>query len=571
MPLQPDLERLQSFLHHVGIDSDGNRLHILMELMSLCIQSLGAVRILATDIENSRKADLAARISNHGDLEDAELSHWALRKSFSFAAKRMLRHILTAESPHNLDPSRHVVESFPGSADIIRTDWLAAHWAVLGDPDRDYNESCYKHAGNNPSCSCPNVETETSTSSSSKIEQNEVTASDERPIVLNHLVSCAASAIMEKDIEGRTVLHIASRLPSTALFDCVLKHTKARDSGMLSLPNHNGALPLHNTARFSRSPAMLEKVAAAYPTALTTVNNDAMLPLHWAAAKNRSVDIIKRLLSVDPAHVRTPNAEGYLPLHCAGQNDSLEVVRTIYEAFPDAIRTKDLEGGLPLHHACCLNENAMVVKLLYEAFPEAILTAQHDGVTPLHLAASQNESPDVVRYILSVCPEAASVQDREGWCALRCLLSNAKGKWTARRLECLKLIAKANPRVTDVYSTSLEDTAARVILKYCGKDLDLARYQQLSWNARHGAIWLIGHMSRHPMISYSSSNNRNKHIARLLAAGYNDYDEVLRLADEKVKRDAVGMAALQMLVSQYMNPGSLLIPSGVLRKIVDFL
>lgn len=562
MPLQPDLERLQSFLHHVGIDSDGDRLHILMELMSLCMQSLGAVRILATDIENSRKADVAAQIASHGDLEDAGLSHWALRKSFSFAAKRMLSHILKADSPHNLDPARHVVESFPGSADIIRQDWLAAHWAVLGDPDCDYNEPCCEQAGNH--CSCPNVESFLS-------PQDESVASDERPLVLDHLVSYAPNAIVEKDIEGRTVLHIASRLSSTTLFDCVLRHAKMRDVDMLLLPNHNGALPLHNTARFSRSPSMLDRVASAYPTALIAINNDAMLPLHWAAAKNRSVNIINKLLAVDPAHVRTPNAEGYLPLHCAGQNDCLEVVRAIYQAFPDAIHTKDLEGGLPLHHACCLNENAAVVKLLYEAFQDAILTPQHDGVTPLHLAASQNESPDVINYILSVCPEAAFVQDREGWCAIHCLLSNAKGRWSASRLECLRLIVKANPKVADVYSTSLEDSAARIVLKYCGKELALARYQELSWKARYGAVWLIEHMSRHPITTFSTPYNRNKHITRLLAAGYTDFNEVLRLAEKRVQWDAVGVGALQLLVSAYMNPSTMVIPSGVLRKIVDFL
>jgi hypothetical protein len=200
---------------------------MLQELMNLSLQCLGAIRILSTDIEQSRKVKWTTSIHNQVNIEKDGFAEWALRKTFSFAAKRMIQHIVGANSPHNLDPARHIVESFPMSLAMLNQTWLAAHWAVLGDPDL---HPFHKSTKNQSLASIHNP--------------------DERISILSCLIPYFPSTLTETDLEGRSVLHIASRLGSIALFDCVLGHCDRYHGLSLAHANHNGAIPLHNAARF---------------------------------------------------------------------------------------------------------------------------------------------------------------------------------------------------------------------------------------------------------------------------------------------------------------------------------
>eukprot|EP01034_Spumella_vulgaris_P023076 gene23076-29268_t len=261
----------------------------------------------------------------------------------------------------------------------------------------------------------------------------------------------------ELDKEGRSMLHIAARLDSEELLREVANHSHAPHGRGIDFANLNGALPVHNAARFCQSVEVFNLAAALGPEATNLANNDGILPLHWAAAKNTSVSIIQSLLQLAPAAAFTANNEGYLPLHCAGQNSVLDVVRVVYEANPEGIKVCDDEGGYPLHHACCFNRNLEVVQLLYDAFPPAMSFPQYDEVTPIHLAAAQNDSPEVLSFILRVMPSAAFATDKEGWLALHCLANTDAVRMTPSRIECLKLLIKANPK--GVTSTELLTTA----------------------------------------------------------------------------------------------------------------
>jgi ankyrin repeat protein len=126
---------------------------------------------------------------------------------------------------------------------------------------------------------------------------------------MKHIARLNPSTIFERDKEGRTFLHYACRLDSTSLVAAALETVK-EPVAFLKLANANGALPLHNTARFSESLSVLDYVVEQYPTALTERNNENLLPLHWAAAKSKNPKIIDRLVEAHPQGIREVNSEG---------------------------------------------------------------------------------------------------------------------------------------------------------------------------------------------------------------------------------------------------------------------
>jgi hypothetical protein len=331
----------------------------------------------------------------------------------------------------------------------------------------------------------------------------------------------------------------------------------------------------------SLSATLFDRVADAFPTALRVINNDGMLPLHWAAAKSRSLPIIQRLLTAHPEAVSQANAEGYLPLHCAGQNDDLNIVRTIYQAFPEAISIRDHEGGLPLHHACCFTENVQVVRFLYEAYKDGITVAQdHGGIAPIHLAASQNDSPEIIRFILSVCPQTAALRDDDGWCAAHCLLGQKN--WSPQRLECLRIVLRANATLSDLYQPSLNDVVARMILRHERRQ-DLARFLELNWKARRPIMLLFVYLAKSMTTFQDGDQTYHRSYRTLQMFTARDRQQLgvdmegmgsrwdPLVIDRLVQYDINRMKVLQRLVLQFMGPDIAQVPPGVLRKIVLFV
>lgn len=623
---------MSNFLLHVGIDPNGGKEETLMEVMSIALHCLGAVRVLSTQIEQERQVAWATSLDMQIELERKGFSQWAVRKTFSHAVKRMLNPIVRAQCPHNLDPSRHIIESFPSA---ISPNWMAAHWAVLGDPDEHHycpdldgvpdnsapiatgqastssedpttdileqansiilssiarengcedndddgeDEECMPdwnaHSCTTDDCSSASARGSAATTSSSASSGPHV--EDDRLWILRSLVSRFPNTIQERDLEGRTVLHVAARLDSVPLFQCTLRQCKDFNGPTLATANANGALPLHNTARFSRSEEVFRAVAKAYPGALTITNNEGLYPLHWAAAKNRSLGIIRCLLQYQPESINVVNNESCLPLHCAGQNDSLEVVQAIYAADPRAISIPDHEGGLPLHHACCLAENVEVVRFLYEAYKEAITVAEEEDQFPIHLAASHNTCPDILRYILSVCPEAARLRDRGAWCAAHCMLlsTGTNIRWLDRRLECLRLVLKANPDLDDIYLPSHCDAVARLVLRRL-KEKDMERYRALNWRARRTLVFLLVQLARSPVTDSAEAKKaswryswRYRYLQAMVSS---DCHVSAREVHRQVQFDVSRVNVLRRLVERFMSPDSGEIPSGLLRKIVSFL
>ena len=267
--------------------------------------------------------------------------------------------------------------------------------------------------------------------------------------------------------------------------------------------NSNGALPLHNTARFGKSFEVYQQLAALYPAALHAPNDVGTLPLHWASAKNTNVLIVEDIINAFPEAISIVNNENCLPLHTAAQNTTLPVVQLVFQRNPEAIQQTDTEGGYPLHHAVCMNSNLEVVKFLHLAYPDAISIPQFtDGVLPIHLAASRNSSPSIMAYLLEQYPLGAQHQDSVGWLPLHCLLNNPAREMRANRLACMKLLLKTHPGAVAVPSRSGQtpfDLAVnngyhphvqRLLLRACPQ-VDPQNLRDLNWRARRQLMLVL--------------------------------------------------------------------------------
>ena len=468
------MESVRALLDHIGLGHNDSDTETLSELMNFTLQCLGAVRVMVTQKEKERLAAVAAQEWEPASTDEAKMK--AVRDTFSVAVNRILSSVETAKELDDLDPARHLVESFPDAKRFDHNRWLQIHWALIGENVRENTES-----------------------------------GKQRVSAAKQLANLFPDSVGDFDKEGRSIGHYAARLSLPDLVDFVGKFSESESeyghgaTGFLSVTNSNGALPLHNAARFCGSVEVAEKILGLYPDAIQVPNNDGSLPIHWAAAKNKNIQLVELLLEKFPEAIAQQTKEGYLPLHSAAQNRELSVVRLILNRFPDAIRSQEAEGGYPLHHACYFNSSVEVLKLMYEAFPAAISSPQTDGITPLHLAAGHNSSPEIMQYILSVHPSAPTAIDSAGWTPLHCLVDNKPIDMNKGRVDCLHLLIKAYPEAVvtvnqsgaSPISLAISKGHSKFVLRYllsAGRSFQLEEKMKrmladLNWDARKWALF----------------------------------------------------------------------------------
>jgi ankyrin repeat protein len=549
------MRNLKALIDHAGIGQSGNDQETLMELMNLTLQCLGGIRIMVDAAEREKNCAAAAAEFYPGksDLNSDD----ALRLVFAGAVDRMMFSISKAAPLNDLDPSRHLVESFPHDQKIGSSHWLPIHWAVLGDDMYDVEgaDAVVLQSNKSP----PRNDNAGSCKYSHRIS------------LINTIVKSYPSVANQLDREGRSILHYAARLSSVALVDCVMKFAVLPGGFGPAHTNLNGAFPLHNTARFSKSLSVMQYLLKIHPDLVTVGNNDGTLPLHWAAAKNSNLEIVRCLIDAFPQALQIANHEGYLPLHTAGQNLRLDIVKAISDANPSAISVLDTEGGIPLHHACCFNTNIEVIRFMNTVFKDGMTLAQSDGITPLHLAASQNSSTDVIKYLLQIYPQAAFAADVDGWLPLHCLVTRHRDEMTSDRIECMRLLLSANPKAVSsmrndgqtpydmAKSNQHRDLVLRLIL-FAQPDYNKAEFARLNWSG-YRRLTVISCLALH---RYSNLSNN----------GHFDY-----LCLESDPASVVGLEALQKsfmyvvkkLTYGYLGNSGRSIKSNVLRHIIKFL
>lgn len=628
-------------------------------LMNVTLNCLGTIRILTEKMTDSFKNESKLNLSNGTNESFLQLRSTIL--AFSNGVNNFMHHINLGEVPHNLDPSRHIIESFPNYKSFGTYEWQSAHWAILGDPstnlsfkkkletDDKINEERDRQSQSLLSCidlQNHDYEIERNNSldniaSSTLPELNSIVNFEsrkdtylptltqyniqERISIIKNLPRLSSShhPLLEIDKGERTVLHLASRLNSIELFDCVnqilndLNEKKNKDeSSELKLINIqtfnlNGALPLHNAARFCTTFPLFKHVYMCDPQLINYANNDRMLPLHWAAAKNKNINNIKLLLNSNKNSISMENIENCYPLHLAGQNNCLNVVKFIYYSYPEAISKPDKEGGFPLHHACSLNNNVEVVKFLYNLYPPAISISQDNGIKPIHLAASSNNSLSILKFLISLSPKSVNDEDIVGYTPLHCLLQRLKDencKISLELIDCLRELLKyteyktsylsflplcnTNKNLNEITSNSYLNLCTcnppcsffskfniihRIFFKYFKNyENNNKILKEINWNARKYSIFLLIHMSNSNNI-HSAINIKNviesiqeKHFLLSFSLNNKDINSMINY-HKKIENELNNLTILYKLCHYFMHPSSFTIPTGILQNIISFL
>eukprot|EP01038_Epipyxis_sp_PR26KG_P009439 gene9439-12719_t len=563
-------KNVESLMNHLGIDCHEDPEIIINELMAFTLHCLGAIRKMVIEKENSLNQKTANAFNPHmTEIVSIKKKMKSLRSSFSFAVNHMLSSIIPAAELSDINPVRHLVESFPDANRIGSSKWCALQWALVGD-----------------------------------IVSNEESETQRMQSFID-LADSYSDLKHEVDKEGRTIVHYTARMNSLALAREVV--SRSYDSSKMKITdaeslvtkiNFNGALPLHNAARFSRTPIVLNYFADLIPETILVGNNEGILPLHWAAAKNTCIEIVQSLIKANPSVLHTPTHDGYLPLHCAGQNKCLEVVEAVYAAHPDAIYCLDMDGAYPLHHACYFNRNLDVIRFFHKAYPDALSIAQHDGVTPIHLCATQNDSSDVLRFILKSTTNAAFVADNEGWLALHCILETSPFNMTAGKMDCLRILIKANPTakrihkvfhldsnasnnteheimtegVTEIHDviTDGASTAPTVTSRGQSERLIPSPYSKAKEKG-HSELVLRLLLNANPtedILAYCQLNWQARKLS-IICAIHSHHSQLMENSKSDDKKD-YRHVAFDKLCLQFMSNGKI-IPNGLIRQVIKFI
>lgn len=335
------------------------------------MMNIGGVRNIAMKKRKRLEAEKSMNHDSKSFVHDENKLN-AITTTFATAVKRHLYYILTVNENHDLDPANHLIESFPNSDTIGTETWLPLHWAMLGDIDIEtltktaiYNSGTMDLATPNNILESPKdndilnkdhdaapKQTDTNQTNSSNIKPSEqldlkhmdkssspdassrklailtyqntsnksdkqlsyrdksksIHEEDDRCIRAKIIASCYPSSITDLDSEGRSYLHYACRLNSVPLLRTALSIAKSPIS--MNFTNGNGAIPFHNSARFSSSTEIVQFILNEFPEKISVGNKDGSLPLHWAAAKSKNYLIIDQLIAAMPEGIQKQNHEG---------------------------------------------------------------------------------------------------------------------------------------------------------------------------------------------------------------------------------------------------------------------
>eukprot|EP00980_Cylindrotheca_fusiformis_P016750 scaffold5048_cov121-Cylindrotheca_fusiformis.AAC.1 len=213
--------------------------------------------------------------------------------------------------------------------------------------------------------------------------------------VVQYLIDCFPDVLSYRDRSEKFPLDYAL-FRETAGID-VLKIVLDKSSGLLSLMDDSGDLPLHRVLRRNHQnlDIVVETVTDACPGALRFQNAEGKTPLLLACEESNSLSQIYSLIRQWPEQVTTqPGFPFYetsfngelLASSLVSKALSFDRFRQWIERHPEEVLSPDIQGRLPIHYAAASpsNDAVAVVQFLIEKSGECAATADKYGRLPLH-------------------------------------------------------------------------------------------------------------------------------------------------------------------------------------------
>uniref|UniRef100_A0A3B3VGQ2 Inversin n=1 Tax=Poecilia latipinna TaxID=48699 RepID=A0A3B3VGQ2_9TELE len=215
---------------------------------------------------------------------------------------------------------------------------------------------------------------------------------------------------LQKDLEGMTPLHLATRHPSPKALALLLKHI---GPGEVDTQDKNKQTALHWSAFYNRPEHV--RLLIKHDSNIGIPDSEGKIPLHWAAHSQEAsaTQTVRCILEAAPTEslLNWQDYEGRTPLHfaVADGNEAVVEVLTSYEgcnvtAYDNLFRT-------PLHWAALLG-HAKIVHLLLERNTSGTIPSDSLGATPLHYGAQSNNAETVGVFLSH--PSVKDEPDLEG-------------------------------------------------------------------------------------------------------------------------------------------------------------
>ncbi|XP_059922006.1 inversin isoform X1 [Gadus macrocephalus] len=215
---------------------------------------------------------------------------------------------------------------------------------------------------------------------------------------------------LQKDLEGMTPLHLATRHPSLKPLALLLKHI---GPGEVDTQDKNKQTALHWSAFYNRPEHV--RLLIKHDSNIGIPDSEGKIPLHWAAHSQEpsATQTVRCILEAAPTEslLNWQDYEGRTPLHFAVADGNEAVVDLLTSYHGCSVTAYDNLFRTPLHWAALLG-HARIVHLLLERNTSGTIPSDSQGATPLHYGAQSNYAETVGVFLSH--PSVKDEPDLEG-------------------------------------------------------------------------------------------------------------------------------------------------------------
>ena len=184
---------------------------------------------------------------------------------------------------------------------------------------------------------------------------------------------------------------------------------------------------------------------------LSIPNHNGVLPVHTACCYH-SLDIVK-MVSEGQVDLNSQTQSGETPLHIACKKGKTEVVRYLVDVKKCDQNVQNDDGELPLHIACRYRAPHELVKLVSNCNVDATTKS---GDTPLHYVVRSHSTNvfvgepvnELLIFLIKSKNCKPNCQNNEGMSPLHYLCSSSRHE-TKEAIECLLSTGRVNPSLAD--------------------------------------------------------------------------------------------------------------------------
>ena len=270
-------------------------------------------------------------------------------------------------------------------------------------------------------------------------------------VVVKYICHHFPTSLNERmDENGNTVLHRTQKADIASIIVSI-------NPAMLSIPNRNGNLPLHEAIIHFCSPELVQLLVEHGKSYLTRRNTDGETPLsilfrqvkngvdiptlslplsrndiflweklhilikaQFETESDDDFNILHRLIQLkspaaaihmavlmEPHQVQKTDINGSFPLSLLAENYEYRkrTIDALIDIFPDAASIPNQYGEFALHH--CAKSGRLYndgIDSVYRANPSASTMPDCNGIVPFMDAASKTKSVDAIYRLLLQCP-----------------------------------------------------------------------------------------------------------------------------------------------------------------------